>query len=243
MTDPAALSYIQGELAKGLSRDQVTAALVGAGWKSEDVDQAFLSLTPIIESVKKVAHEAPAPAIAVSEKDYPITTLWLFKTPIIILLIEFVALIFGYWYPDLLFVALILLIANPLIRMNFHYQINEHLLWVKQGVFSKKERNLPYGVIQNVLVKQDLFDRVFGLASLTVENAGKGAGLSARDEKAVRSFMLARGDVGATAIDAVGSSGNKVNIPGLTKANAEILKSIVLKKMQENPIDDNQSGL
>ena len=41
----------------------------------------------------------------------------------------------------------------------------------------------------------------------------------------------------------VGFSGNKVSIPGLTKANAEILKGIVLQKMKENPIEDSQSGL
>jgi hypothetical protein len=41
----------------------------------------------------------------------------------------------------------------------------------------------------------------------------------------------------------VGFSGNKVNIPGLTKQNAEILKGIILQKMKENPIEDSQSGL
>jgi len=87
---------------------------------------------------------------------------------------------------------------------------------------------IPYGVIQNIIVKQDLFDRIFGLASLIIENASESGG----------AFELQNQQV-----ETVGFYGNKVTIHGLTKTNAEILKSIILQKMKENPTEDTRSGL
>jgi uncharacterized membrane protein YdbT with pleckstrin-like domain len=127
-------------------------------------------------------------------------------------------------------------------RANFHYSLEEKFLTLKQGILSKQERHIPYGVIQNLLVKQDLFDRIFNLASLTIENAAQGAGYltSPRQEK-VFGIRISRRQQQQAEI--VGFSGNRVSIPGLTKINAEALKRLVLEKMKENPIEDSQSGL
>lgn len=173
----------------------------------------------------------------VTEKDYPITVLWIFKAPIIIIVISVVAIFFGYYFPYLLVALPVYLIANPLIRGNFHYATGEKFFDIKQGVISKKQHHLPYGVIQNVIVKQDWFDRVFGLASLSVENAAQGAGRESAWSKAWSA------QTGKNRGEGVGSSGNKINIPGLKKKNAEALKAVVLQRMKENPLEDNQSGL
>ena len=173
---------------------------------------------------------------AITEKKYPITKLWIFKTPIIIVLMNVVALFFGYYFPYLVLALPIMLIANPLIRANFHYSLEEKFLDVKQGVISKKHKNIPYGVIQNVFVKQDVFDRIFGLAHLKIENASLGGG----KVKKIKSFSLTSGSSNS---ESVGASGNKINIPGLKKQNAEELKSLILQKIKENPIEDSQSGL
>ena len=182
----------------------------------------------------------PGNAAIVTEKNYPITTLWLFKGVLIILGISIVLLIFGYVAPKLIILMVISLIANPLIRKNFHYALNDKYFYVKQGVFSKKERNLPYGVIQNVFVKQDLFDRIFGLASLRVENASQAGGGNKEHwwNKSYGSKSTVYGQQ-----EGIGAYGNAVNIPGLKKSNAEELKGLVLQKMKENPIEDSQSGL
>ncbi len=176
----------------------------------------------------------------VSEKNYPITNLWIFKAPIIIFIISIIALFFGRWYPVLVLAFPVYLIANPLIRANFHYSTDEKFFTVKQGVFSKKQRNLPYGVIQNVLVKQDWFDRIFGLASFSVENAAQGGG---KGFFGGNKYLRANGAYQGRQGESVGSSGNKVNIPGLKKKDAEALKLVLLQRMKENPIEDNQSGL
>ncbi len=165
----------------------------------------------------------------ITENDYPIAKLWMFKAPIIIVLINVVALFFGRYYPVLVLAFPVYLIVNPLIRGNFHYSLEEKFLIIRQGVISKKQRNLPYGVIQNVFVKQDLFERIFGLATLRIENASQAGG--ARDVRMHQEQEY------------VGASGNKVNIPGLKKQDAEELKKLILKKIKENPIEDSQSGL
>lgn len=192
-------------------------------------------LQPEILSQNVVANNG-----VINEKSYPITKLWIFKTPIIIVLMNLVALFFGYYFPYLVLALPVMLIANPLIRANFHYSLDDKYFHVNEGVISKKQRNLPYGVIQNVFLKQDLFDRIFGLATLRIENASQAGG----DSK-VRWWNKGYGsksNVNAYGQgESLGSSGNKVNLPGLKKQNAEDLRNFILQKVKENPIEE--SGL
>jgi len=194
----------------------------------------------------------------ITEKNYPVQGLWVLKS----ILGSLFALIFFVPYflissrlgetskdTEINFYVIIIVglaifhfIVTILRRANFHYSIEEKFLTLKQGILSKQQRHIPYGVIQNLFVKQDLFDRIFGLASLAIENASQGAGaLAAPQQQKV--FGLRIGNQQRQQVEMVGFSGNKVSIPGLTKANAEILKGIVLQKMKENPIEDSQSGL
>lgn len=191
----------------------------------------------------------------ITEKDYPVQGLWVFKSITRSLIVLVIIGVFFFWSsgpenPSLreilskdleeriyfwIYVAAIPFssIMVLLRRATFHYSIENQFLTLKQGILSKQQRHIPYGVIQNIFVKQDLFDRIFGLASLTIENASQ-------EQKVFGSRI---GNQRQQQMEEVGFSGNKVSIPGLTKANAEILKGIVLQKMKENPIEDNQSGL
>ena len=107
----------------------------------------------------------------ITEKRYPITALWIFKSPILIFIVSIIAFVFGLWFPYLVIAFPILLIANPLMRTNFHFALEPKHFMVRQGVLSKKQRIFPYGVIQSVFVKQDLFDRIFGLASFKISES------------------------------------------------------------------------
>jgi len=132
-------------------------------------------------------------------------------------------------------------ISILVIRRNFfHYSLEDKFMVLRQGIISRQERNIPYGVIQNIFVKQGLLDRIFGLASLAIENASSGAGASSAPQ--MKSFSLSA-SYSRKQPEAMGFSGNKVSIPGLSKNDAETLKEIVLQKMKENPVEDSQSGL
>lgn len=168
----------------------------------------------------------------ITEKVYPISTLWIFKGPIIIVIISLIAIMFDYYFPYLLIALPIFLIINPFTKSNFHYSINPDSLWIKEGVFSKSERTLAYGNIQNVIIKRDIFDRVFGLGTLYIENAVQGIINN-------KNVIANSSGIGNN----LGSSKNSVSFTGLKANHAEILKEIILKKMEFNKNNDNKSGL
>lgn len=187
----------------------------------------------------------------ITEKNYPVERVWVFKS-ILGSLLGFLILgpfyFFGIRDSEIDFYMVFIIGFIPfyilyayLRKITFHYSIENQFLTLRQGILSKQQRHIPYGVIQNVFVKQDLFDRLFGLASLILENASMGAG--SQQERQTKVFGMTLGSKKQERVEMVGFSGNKVSIPGLKKENAETLKGIVLQQMKENPIDDSQSGL
>lgn len=197
----------------------------------------------------------------ITEKDYPIKKMWLVKPlfPIIMVIIGY--LLYFILVPFLersyielggaldvaeqtayqtkmTFYLIIAAIIIPLYfifiifrRKMFHYSVEDNFLFLEQGILKKQQRHIPYGVIQNLFIKQDLFDRIFGIASLVIENASQGAGVLARKERQKKR------------IEMLGFSGNEVSIPGLANQDAEKLKQIILQKIKENPVKDTGAGL
>jgi membrane protein YdbS with pleckstrin-like domain len=194
--------------------------------------------------------------ITITEKTYPIENKWIIKTTVdlaryslLILagsvtyvllgklsIIDVIALIIIF-----IILGLILFVIFLLQRRNFHYSLDDKFITLHQGILSKQQRNIPYGVIQNVFVKQDLLDRIFGIALLAIENASQGGGSQGVDT--VKAFGIPLGKRRQNEADFIGFSGNKINIPGLSMQNAESLKASILQKMQENPVEDSRSGL
>jgi membrane protein YdbS with pleckstrin-like domain len=203
----------------------------------------------------------------ITEKDYPVQKIWILKPaiPFSPLPIIFVWLFFSFLFSliggkmnsqsnaetllkigiillGLIFCLFLILLLPELKRRNFHYFLEEKFLTCRQGILSKQERHIPYGVIQNIIIKQDFFDRFFSIATLVIENAAQGGGaVTAIQSRKVLGLMI--GTETKHQLGIIGFYGNAIYIPGLKKQNAEILKEIILKKMKENPIDDSQSGL
>lgn len=175
----------------------------------------------------------------ITKKVYPIEGRWVFKSVWGTLLVLAFLLYLAqnikqetgiYRYDAFIFIPIVItqLIATYLQLINFHYSLDDKAIVLRQGIFSKKQRLMHYGSIQNVLVKQDLYDKIFGLASITIENASHGAGFQ---------------NIRRSATDLLGFRGNKICVPGLKKQNAEALRNIILQKMKDNPIQDSKSGL
>jgi uncharacterized membrane protein YdbT with pleckstrin-like domain len=139
----------------------------------------------------------------ITEKKYPIQTRWVIKNLIVTIPVFSVGVILVFSYIFRLFkplmfkplndqldfvsllkyylLATISLLILATISMywrlkNYHYSVEEKFLLIKQGVISKQQRHIPYGVIQNILLKQDLLDQIINTASLTIENASQGSG-------------------------------------------------------------------
>lgn len=188
----------------------------------------------------------------ITENDYPVESNWVLKIPISYLIFTGIIIVFLSWFliPFALtssegwiifFVVLGMIvifmvglcilstIIASLSRDNFHYSIEKEFIIFHQGILTKQQKNLPYNVIQDLIVSQDIADRILGLASLTIENASFGGGQ-----------VYARGRAAGAWI---GFVGNVATIPGLTKDHAETLRALLLSKVKEYTGIDNGSGL
>jgi uncharacterized membrane protein YdbT with pleckstrin-like domain len=194
---------------------------------------------------------------SVTEKEYPIQFVWVFKwfsevSP------YFILILVGYGsvlIPNLLhnppylstflfrgaiFWSIIISILGLISLsfflkiINFGYSFEDKLVVLHQGVFNKESRNVSYRFIQNVILNQTLVDKIFGLSSITFDDASNN-GLS----KMSLNGYIHRG---RSSWETIGFSGSRVHIPGLRKQDAENLKNLILQKVKENPII-GQSGL
>lgn len=176
-----------------------------------------------------------------NDKNYPIEPIWLLKGPLISLIslpFFMVFLIFIYRndfsslsklstdsYRSLLYIGFFIIapplhfIANVIRRATFHYQFDEKFLNLRQGLIRRQNRQLPFGVIQNVLVTRGILDRLFGLSTVIIQNA---------TQSTVK-------DVKAQTAGYAGFFGNTIQIPGLSKDNAEKIKNALLEKIKDSP--------
>lgn len=201
-----------------------------------------------------------------TENPYPVQARWLLKNilgiliyiPIIIIAELLIARfngidlsfdgVFGpFIFSTFVSIFLLILVLRALIplavsafkRSNFHYSLGDKFMTIHQGGIKKEQRNVPYGVIQGVFFHQDMYDRILGLASVTIEdfsNRGKSAANIDGDILVINKGHRYK-------IEIIGFLGNKIHIPGLKKEHAEALKATILQKMKENPLEDSQSGL
>lgn len=192
-----------------------------------------------------------------SSSTHPVSFFWTFKKPlgfigmyglffigiiifVIILItsetnkpfpISLIAFITIFLTIILVLIFLTIFIFQYLLRKNFGFSIEEDFFIFNQGIISKEQKNLPYGVIQNIIITQDLLDRVLGLYSLIIENAASSGSLMMAYKQNLK-YPLSIGFYGNTAI-----------IPGLTKDSSEELKKIILNKMKTKSFNDDRSGL
>lgn len=128
-------------------------------------------------------------------------------------------------------IPLFIAAATVLLRINLHFSLEEKFFVLKEGVIGKRQRNIPYSVIQDVLIKTDFWGRIFGYSTVIFENAsGSGKNYIADNRKRGKNEI-------------VGSRGNKIFIPGLKKEDAEKVKTLLFKKIQENPARETGGGM
>lgn len=56
-------------------------------------------------------------------------------------------------------------------KKNYYFEFLPDYILLRTGVISKQENHLPYKSIQNVLNAQGVFDRMFGLSTVVIQNA------------------------------------------------------------------------
>ncbi|MDO8664926.1 MAG: PH domain-containing protein [Candidatus Liptonbacteria bacterium] len=59
-----------------------------------------------------------------------------------------------------------------LVYIHYEFQLGDHALKIKRGIFHKEEIAIPYRQIQNVNVRRDVAYQIFGLSKLIIQSAG-----------------------------------------------------------------------
>jgi membrane protein YdbS with pleckstrin-like domain len=194
-----------------------------------------------------------------TEKTYPVQSVWLFKSALQTLLSFLVFSVIvtlrnldhlDQLWKIFLFYSICLAVGlgiNAIIsylrRATFHFSIDEKFLTVRQGIIQKQEKHVPYAVIQHVLIKQDLADRILGLATFAVENATRGKDNEDGTQRVFGMKVKVSEQRRRRQLQTIGFKGNRLTIPGMRREDAAALRAVILQKMKENPLDDNQSGL
>lgn len=201
----------------------------------------------------------------ITENEYPISGIWLLKdtktfTMLPAILVFIVGTIGAVVFTDepglqtdfwsvtiagfVFFLVYLVIIGfevgwNILRRKFFHYTIAKDYFELKSGVITRQERHIPYSKLQTVYVRQDLFDRIFGIKQVVIENAA-GSGFLPGTVPSSSGIGFSAG-VGVTG--SLGSAGNTLVVPGLVPADAENLKLAILEKIISSTADDGGSGL
>jgi len=203
----------------------------------------------------------------INEKDYPIRIHWLLKnvslwasyTSIFLLMVVFFPILVGGQRLNIvmaLFLSLFpvvfdVLVVRLLKTARFHFSLDEGSINFSQGIFSRKQRIIPYQNIHNVNISQDFFDRFFKLASVTIEDGScdpvwDGMDMNGKIWNGPYCYAHGKGLYGVINSlearlekwklqeEAIGfDKGNRVHIPALRKDDALKLKEIIMQRKEK----------
>lgn len=180
--------------------------------------------------------------IVFSGKTYKIKAIWFFKNNLIslpFLIIGFALYFTGRASVDVLIGVFVLvavfaggqLITDSLKASHFSFVDKGDGISFQEGVYAKLDQNIPYNSIQDVSIYRDHFDKIFGLASLTLTTSinlmEKIPGMITvirPDGKSIPSGKLRVHN------QIIGVMDKRIFIPGLPKNQAEELKALLLGK-------------
>jgi putative membrane protein len=65
-----------------------------------------------------------------------------------------------------------LALYSVIYSIGFRYRLSADELLIREGIFDRTERHIPYARIQNIVLKRNVLHRIFGVAELRLESAG-----------------------------------------------------------------------
>jgi putative membrane protein len=79
----------------------------------------------------------------------------------------------------LVFLVLLVFVYSLVWKSTFSFDFAEEYIVIHKGIVARQESHTPYRSIQDVLVSQGFLERLFGIATVTIQNAaGGGSGWS-----------------------------------------------------------------
>ncbi len=121
-----------------------------------------------------------------------------------------------------LFIFLIGMVSRYIWLQNYYFEFYQDFLLIREGIFYRQERHVPYHSIQDITVQQSLFDRLFHLGTLRIENA---------TANTLSQNPRARGRVPA------------IVIPGQSIENAQVLLEMLKNTISSGAAMQQKTGL
>ena len=87
-------------------------------------------------------------------------------------------------FPFFIFLGIALLISlvyTPIYYNSISYEVNAKEFVIRDGVFGRSEKSLPYSKVQHVVVSQSFWDRWLGIADVNIQTAGQGEVVARRN--------------------------------------------------------------
>jgi membrane protein YdbS with pleckstrin-like domain len=112
----------------------------------------------------------------------------------------------------------------------FKFAFGDDFINIKQGIINLQERHVPYAVIQDVIMRRDIMDRILGLSTVVIENASMGGIGGGQYSNQGGSYGMGRNRGMNVYQQYPGMTGNKLTIPGLSAEDAITLREQVLAR-------------
>ncbi|HVX92586.1 MAG TPA: PH domain-containing protein [Candidatus Dojkabacteria bacterium] len=79
-----------------------------------------------------------------------------------------------YYVSGVIFSFILLMVTQILWIRAFYFEFEQDYILCKTGFIAKSETHIPYKNIQNVTTSQGIFDRIFHIKNIIIENAAQG---------------------------------------------------------------------
>lgn len=117
-------------------------------------------------------------------------------------------------------------VADLLSCAHFHFALQDDGIVFQQGTFFAHARSVPYRAVRKVSLTRDWFDKIFGWASLTIEDASQPEPGFWDDKMTSEGYVVGY----KVYYEVIGFLGNRIHIPGLKREDAEELQAHILQK-------------
>ena len=213
--------YVRQQLQQGKNKEEIKSELLGAGWQENHINQA-LGMSGFSQPPRP---PSSTPLFApTGQRQLDPKAVWLFFFHL-----AFVFLLFAIWIgfivalPDTtkeaLGIGLVILLGALVIAFIwakltyrfYRYELTEEGFRKELGVIFKKYVTIPYDRIQNIDIYRGILARILGLSDLNIQTAGMSATV---------------GRFG-------GGAGSEGRLPGLSRENAEQLRSELIHRARQ----------
>ncbi len=182
----------------GLNKENADKLIV---FLEEKTKQPMSASKVSTEIVKPVASQQEVKGGEISIREYPLSKSVIISKTIVLTLVFSIFLLFNFllFLGGFLIIFLLSWIYSNIWYENFYFNFSQDKGEIRSKVIGQSVSYLYYDRIQNINVSQALFDRLFGIFTISIETAGERAGmrlvingLPKESAEKIKDFLLAK---------------------------------------------------